>query len=201
MWNLSIAKIKIHIENTIFFLLWFDEFAYGRCARTQRQYKRIEWNGVNARKKTTIKEAYEFNYRYRHTTLFTACMDYGKMSTLHKKYDFIEYVGNFLALAIVQNHIQSLFMVELTFRFLSFSWFVCLSVFLSACLLTVFSVRQTLSGVFSILWPSNAAIKIVFSGKNRFHNGHSVHGFMIYEMRESSSFKLFMECHNKRERD
>lgn len=140
MRNLNIAKIKIHIENTIFFLLLlllFDEFAYGRCARTQRQYDRIEcvcvWNEVNTRKKTTIKEAYEFNYRHRHTTYYIHRERVLKDVLCTRIILSLNMFEIFLAFAIVQNHIQSLFMGELTFRFLSFPDLSdCLSVCLSA---------------------------------------------------------------------
>lgn len=153
MRNLNIAKIKIHIENTIFFLLLlllFDEFAYGRCVRTQRQYDRIEcvcvWNEVNTRKKTTIKEAYEFNYRHRHTTYYIH-REYWKMYSAQELFYHWICLKYFWLLPLYKITFSHYLWVNWLFAFYRFP--ICLTVCLFACLLDVCSVRQTHSGVFS----------------------------------------------------
>lgn len=108
----------------------------------------------------------------------------------------------FLAFAIVHLITFShLFMVELTsllsIFYREFSS-VCPAIYLSVSAPCSTSV---VAGVFSISWPSNAAIKIVFPVKIDFKDSDMRCMDLWYYMWNTrfSSLKLFMECSNKSE--
>lgn len=152
-------------------------------------------NRVNVRKKTTIKEAYEFNYRSmnRHRHILHS-IAYGMMySTQQEFYFWIRWkFFGFCHYITSKNHIQSFiygwidFLLSISFLSLCLSWIVCLFYLLYLfCLLSrrysmVYSTNIVAGWFFSILWPSNAAIKIVFPVEIDFINGHSVHSDLWY---------------------
>lgn len=98
------------------------------------------------------------------------------------------------------NHIQSFIYGWIDFfAFYLLSWFfVSLSGYLSVSAPCSTSV---VAGVFSISWPSNAAIKIVFPVKIDFKDSDMRCMDLWYYMWNTriSSLKLFMECSNKSE--